>query len=235
MTEAAVEDPDDRGLVADTTAGAMRAIDPTTEEDPGVRAAGHRALELLGVKEATDEVTILLVGQGTTRTGQDPSHWARGAAASALGAFGGPAAVDALRTALLHDSSQDVRAAAARELGELEDPSPATTERLIDALRDEAGVVRLNARRALREIHGADLGLDPRTWRGWILARGLNEGPAAFPEDTPYSEEEPPAEQPPMDEVPTAPPADEPPVDEEPVDDEAPLVEPRPIEGDEPR
>lgn len=218
MTEAAMEHPDEQDLAAAASAAALRAIDPETEENAGVRATGHRTLELLQVRQATAPVTALLVGAG-----QDPSHWVRGAAASTLGALGGPAAVDALRQALLQDAAPDVRAAAARELGELEDPTEETTERLIQALRDEAGVVRLNARRALREIHGADLGLDPRTWRGWIRARGLHEsglGPDEVPAEA--AEEAPLEESPPQER----------PLDEEPLDDEQPPDESRPdVEG----
>lgn len=234
MTEAALDEPDEQELVDAVSAAARRAIDPAQEVDAGVRSVGHRAIELLRLEEATDEVAALLVGG----TGQDPSHWARGAAASALGALGGPKALEALRRALIHDPSQDVRAAAARELGDLEDESGPTTERLIDALRDEAGVVRLNARRALRQIHGADLGLDPRTWRGWILARGVRSSAQEPEEPSPQvGEDDAPYGEPPMDLGPAEPPPDGRPVDEEPVDDEAPLIEPRrgSDEGDEPR
>jgi HEAT repeat protein len=224
MTEAAMEHPDEQALADAASRAALRAIDPAAEENAGVRATGHRTLELLQVKDATGQVSALLVG-----TDQDPSHWVRAAAASTLGALGGPAAIEALRKALLQDRAQDVRAAAARELGELEDRSAETTERLIEALRDEAGVVRLNARRALREIHGADLGLDPRTWRGWIRARGLHEAAQeplepeeAYPEEAP---DDAPAE--------ASPPGDEP-LPEESAP-EHPLVEPAPGDEDDRR
>lgn len=219
-----MEHPDEQALADAASSAALRAIDPAAEENAGVRATGHRTLELLQVKEATGQVSALLVG-----TDQDPSHWVRAAAASTLGGLGGPAAIEALRKALLQDRAQDVRAAAARELGELEDPSAETTERLIEALRDEAGVVRLNARRALREIHGADLGLDPRTWRGWIRARGLHES-APEPEEA-YPEgalDDAPANE-------SAPEESVPDERREPVDDEHPLVEPAPGDEDDRR
>ncbi len=165
--EAAAEDPSDRDAQRAARSAALRAIDPALEEHTGVRATGHRIIERLALRDAAPAVATRLAGGAD----QDPSAVVRTAAVAALGTLGGDEALDALRRALLRDPSADVRAAAARELGELGDKAPATTEALIEALRDESGGVRLNARRALREVHGADLGLDPRTWRLWFEAR----------------------------------------------------------------
>lgn len=179
MGEAAVDDPQDREATRAAKSAALRAIDPSVEEHAGVRATGHRVIEELRLVDAAPAVATRLVGGAD----QDPSAVVRAAAASALGALGGEVAVDALRQALLRDPASDVRAAAARELGDLDDESSLTTEALVEALRDEAGVVRLNARRALRQIHGADLGLDPRTWRLWLDARARGEPAPPAPDD----------------------------------------------------
>lgn len=190
--EAAAEDPSDRDAQRAARSAALRAIDPALEEHTGVRATGHRIIERLALRDAAPAVATRLAGGAD----QDPSAVVRTAAVAALGTLGGDEALDALRRALLRDPSADVRAAAARELGELGDKAPATTEALIEALRDESGGVRLNARRALREVHGADLGLDPRTWRLWFEARargrpapGQGELPTEY-DDVPLDETE---------------------------------------------
>lgn len=193
--DAAAEEPDDREAVRAARSAALRAIDPNVEEHAGVRATGHRIIERLRLVDTAPAVATRLAGG----VDQDASAVVRAAAASALGALGGADALDALRQALLRDAAADVRAAAARELGELGDDSPSVTDALIDALRDEAGVVRLNARRSLRQLHGADLGLDPRTWRLWLEARArgrLEAPPADGPPDEAGDDETEPAEPP---------------------------------------
>lgn len=210
--EAAVDHPNDQDAARAARGAALRAIDPGVEEHTGVRATGHRILERMRVADTAPAVATRLTGGAD----QDPSAVVRAAAAAALGAIGGEEALEALRQALLRDPSSDVRAAAARELGDLDDASRPTTEALVEALRDEAGVVRLNARRSLRHIHGADLGLDPRTWRLWLEARARrraaapeDDAPAGRTDDFGQDDDEPVDEPTEMDDVP----ADEDPAD----------------------
>lgn len=177
MGEAAIDGGDEAALVSLTVAGALRLSDPAVEEHAAVRATGQRVVDGLHAPDVVAGVGARLAGPA-----QDPNQWVRSAAVSALGSLGGPVAASALRSAVLTDPSQDVRLAAARELGELEDRSGETTEALLDALRDESSGVRLNARRALRRIHAADLGLDPDTWRSWLEARGWQPTPAVTPD-----------------------------------------------------
>lgn len=206
MGEAAADDPQDREAVRAAKGAALRAIDPTLEEHTSVRATGHRIIGRMRLAEAAPAVARRLAGGAD----QDPSATVRASAVAALGELGGEEALDALRRALLRDPSSSVRAAAARELGDLDDPSRPTTDALVEALRDEASVVRLNARRSLRQIHGADLGLDPRTWRLWLEARARRR--AAAPDDAAPDGRDGQAPGAPLDEAAEAPfdePADE--------------------------
>lgn len=167
MADAAVKRPGEREMIGQVRTAALRVIDPSVEPHVSVRATGHRAIERLRLVDLGPAVASRLVDGD----GQDPSPLVRAAAAAALGELGGADAVDALRRTTLRDASSEVRAAAARELGELRDRAPGTSDALIRALRDESGAVRLNARRSLRQIHGADLGFDPATWSAWLDRR----------------------------------------------------------------
>ncbi|MCO5171237.1 MAG: HEAT repeat domain-containing protein [Planctomycetes bacterium] len=170
---------------------ALRAIDPGLEPHVSVRTTGHRVIERLRLVDLATPVASRLVDGPE----QDPSPLVRTAAAAALGELGGADALEALRRAALRDPSPEVRAAAARELGDLRDRAPGTSDVLIRALRDEAGAVRLNARRALRQIHGADLGLDPLTWSAWLDRRAAGARPAPLEpdvDDAPSPYEPPP-------------------------------------------
>ena len=81
---------------------------------------------------------------------QDPT--VRAKAAAALGALGGPEAIDALIEALA-DEAPEVRASAAGGLSETGDAK--AVEALIKALGDEAGEVRALAARDLNRGRGA--------------------------------------------------------------------------------
>jgi len=163
---------------------ASRLVWKREEPNPGVRAAAVRALAHLRVEEAAPALAAVLIGaEGDDEAGlpPDPSYLVRVQVVAALGRLGGSDPVAALQRALADDPHPDVRLAAARELGLRSEASPATTALLIEKLRDEEPAVRQNARRALRGLHGIDLGLEPRPWRDWWEEEQERAAEAAAP------------------------------------------------------
>lgn len=198
------EDPEDPTALAHAAAA---HLSPAAEPDPSVRAAAARVLLHLHRTRATARppgedsvrsVTSALPGPGDGQAGGDDvpagdGHWlVRVQAVATLRGLLGADAAPTLRAALA-DPERDVRLAAARELGLSGDDSAATTQALIDALRDQAPEVRYHARRALQALHGVDQGLLPAAWENWERQRQERLRRSATPseeEDEPEPEQE---------------------------------------------
>lgn len=165
------EDPEDPLALERAAVQRLLVGEGAEEADPAVRAAAHRVLLRLRAHAAAPAVALSLEGRREPE-GQrgDPHPLVRVQAAATLRALAGEGAAPALVVALA-DGNRDVRLAAARELGRSGERSHATTEALIGALLDRAPEVRHHARRALRALHGVDLGLLPEAWEQWERQR----------------------------------------------------------------
>jgi len=82
------------------------------------------------------------------------------------GARGGEEAVERLSHALSNDTDLDVRMAAARALGETE--NPAATPALGTALEDPNPAMQYRAVESLKRVTGEDLGNDVKTWVAFV-------------------------------------------------------------------
>lgn len=91
----------------------------------------------------------------------DPS--VRAQAVLSLGLIHANIALPQLTDMLAGDMAPDVRTAAAYGLGQI--GSTASTQPLVNALRDPSELTSGAARAALVRIHGRDLGPDPESWR----------------------------------------------------------------------
>ena len=127
------------------------------DPDPTVRAACMKALGRHGGPEDAD---LLVKGL------RDDNAFVRWEAAKALERIHAPRAIDPLLKALRSDNDADVRAAAARALGQY--PRPAVFDGLVGALSDRSFTVAQAAGRSLRTITGHEgPGLDPAAWMAW--------------------------------------------------------------------
>lgn len=117
------------------------------DEHWGVR---EKAGEALGKIGSFDRTIPLLLG-----TLNHENSDARGAAAETLGRFGSNAqpAVEALISALAHDSAFGVRCDAAEALGKI-GPAARVVPPLADALEDDSWILRSSAARALAGLGG---------------------------------------------------------------------------------
>lgn len=133
-------------------------VDAIDDEDPGVRAAGVRALGRHG-----EPVHVpLLVGRLT-----DPDRMVRIAAARALQRVHNDAAVPGLLVAIQESREPDidVRVAAAEALGQY--AQPRVVQGLIAALADPRLSVNHAVRSSLVTLTGQDFGVDRRAWLDW--------------------------------------------------------------------
>ncbi|MEC9374057.1 MAG: HEAT repeat domain-containing protein [Planctomycetota bacterium] len=132
-----------------------------TDEDAGVRAVAMRALSLHG---GPDNVP-LIAGQLTDR---EESELVRREAAHALQRLHNTAAIPALIQAIdpAREEDMDVRARAARALGQYAEPR--VVRSLINALNDRRLVVNQNARDSLQVLTGQDFRYNARAWTEWM-------------------------------------------------------------------
>jgi HEAT repeat protein len=84
-------------------------------------------------------------------------------ACEALGELGGPESGRLLGQALSHDTSVDVRIAATKALGEMNDPQAVPI--LAVALEDPDPALQFSGVEAMRMATGKDLGNDVNRWR----------------------------------------------------------------------
>ncbi len=128
-----------------------------TDEDPTVRAAALRALGRHG--SASDIPAGL-------KALKDKNNFVRWEAAMMLQRLHGDEAVDPLIAAMRDDEDPDVRAAAARGLGQY--PQPRVLPALIGALNDEDYAVVQQAMESLGLLTGHDLGDGGGRWLTWM-------------------------------------------------------------------
>jgi HEAT repeat protein len=91
---------------------------------------------------------------------------------------GGPEAVRVLSDVLKEDTELDVRLAAARELGQLDDP--VAMQSLAMALEDENPAMQYRAMRSLESITGESFGNDVLQWREYAASQANPSQPAAI-------------------------------------------------------
>lgn len=133
-------------------------LDAAEDEDPGVRAAGIRALG----RHGEPEHAMVLVRRLT-----DADRMVRIAAARALQRIHNPAAVPALLVAIQEsrEADPDVRIAAAEALGQYAEPR--VVQALVAALADSRLSVNHAVRGSLITLTGQDFGVDRRAWINW--------------------------------------------------------------------
>lgn len=140
----------------------MRMYEQATGDgDAGVRAVALRGLALHGTPEHAELMVAAL---------SDTTDFVRWEAARALQRVYAPQAVPALieRTKLGVEASTEVRAAAARALGQY--PERRVAQALVAALDDRQLTVNHEALTSLRTLTGEDLGYDARRWLAYLDA-----------------------------------------------------------------
>jgi HEAT repeat protein len=110
----------------------------------------------------------------------DPDESVRIACCEAWGKRGGSLAVEELATALDTQASADVRMAAARALGELEDP--AAVQPLAKLLVENDPAVQRRAMESLKRASGQDYGYDVQAWRQYAAGETVERRPVSFAE-----------------------------------------------------
>lgn len=132
--------------------------------DPGVRGMALRALAMHGTSADGPLVTKKL---------GDANDLVRWESSRALQRMYHPEAVSALLERLdpKKESNVQVRAAAARALGQY--PQPRVVQGLISALRDRQLTVNESALASLKILTGEDFGYEAKAWRDW--AEGSKE------------------------------------------------------------
>lgn len=117
---------------------------------------------------ALGEMKTASAREALTTASTDPSSTVRIAACDAWGRQRGPQALEALAQIVGSDTDLDVRMAATRALGSLEDPGAVRPLGLV--LDDADPALQHRAMLSLREVSGQDYGLDVAAWRQF--ARG---------------------------------------------------------------
>ncbi len=133
-------------------------LDAIADEDPGVRAAGVRALGRHGEPE---HAPLLVERLG------DTDRMVRVGAARALQRIHNPAVVPALLDTIREEreADADVRVAAAEALGQYAESR--VVQGLIAALADSRLAVNHAVRGSLVTLTGQDFGVDRRAWLNW--------------------------------------------------------------------
>jgi len=124
------------------------------EADPIIREQIVRALEKIPAATATSVIQAAL---------HDPDTQVRIAAIETIARRGGSGTIEVLSGVLQGDGNIDVRLAAARALGELQDP--AAMQALALALESPDPALQYRAMQALKQTTGQDLGDDVEAWR----------------------------------------------------------------------
>ncbi len=123
---------------------------------PYDREKGCEALAIMGNDKAIPTL-VEATGHGLYSVRQQ--------AARALGSFQGEAARDALAKLLTSDSNIGVRIEAAGAMGIQKDML--SVPALIKGLADDSGPVKTAVHKALIDVTGLDIGIDPEAWEKW--------------------------------------------------------------------
>lgn len=134
-------------------------LDAIGDEDPGVRAAGVRALGRHGEPEHVPQIIELL---------GDSDRFVRFEAARALQRVHSADAVPVLLETIdaTNETDADVRVAAAEALGQY--PESRVVQGLISALADARLSVNHAVRGSLITLTGQDFGVDRGAWLAWV-------------------------------------------------------------------
>ncbi len=134
-------------------------LDAVEDTDPGVRAAGVRALGRHGEPEHVPQIVELL---------GDNDRYVRFEAARALQRIHSPGVVPVLLDTIRegNEPEGDVRVAAAEALGQY--PEARVVDGLIASLADRRLSVNHAVRRSLITLTGQDFGVDRAAWVGWV-------------------------------------------------------------------
>lgn len=127
------------------------------DEDPTVRAAAVRALLS---EPAVEDVDTLI---GLVR---DEAAMVRWESVEAMGRLNSQKLVYPLTRIVLNDDTAEVRAGAARALGQYQMPTVVDT--LVRALDDSDFKVAQASEVSLKTLTGQDLGEDPADWARWV-------------------------------------------------------------------
>jgi HEAT repeat protein len=103
----------------------------------------------------------------------DPDESVRIACCEAWGKRGGSLAIEELSTALETQSSVDVRIAAAKALGELNDP--AAVQPLAQLLVENDPAIQRRAMESLKYASGKDYGYDVQAWRQYAQGQPVEQ------------------------------------------------------------
>ncbi len=101
----------------------------------------------------------------------DEEPMIRAEACHALGKLGRQEDVVHLSRIMSADQSGDCRIAAIEALGEIKARDPRVQLQLVEAMENDDPSIRVAAVRALRNLSGKDLGVDPKAWRQEIEPR----------------------------------------------------------------
>jgi HEAT repeat protein len=123
---------------------------------PYDRERGCEALAILGNDDAVPTL-VDAAGHGLYSVRQQ--------AARALGSFQGEAARNALGTLVTTDSNIGVRIEAAKAIGSQKDKL--SVPALIKGLGDSSGPVKTAVHKAIIDVTGLDIGMDPEAWEKW--------------------------------------------------------------------
>ncbi|QDU71131.1 HEAT repeat domain-containing protein [Mucisphaera calidilacus] len=158
-----------RAAISEVTDEGLVRVEPYTtllhellgDEDPTVRSAAVRAL--MSEPDVADvDVLIPLLW--------DEVEYVRWECTAALARVHALRAVPPLTRVVRSDFSEEVRAGAARALGQYREPW--VVDILVGALDDSSFMVSRAAERSLETLTGQSLGSDPAAWAAWIKASG---------------------------------------------------------------
>src|SRR5262249_52640765 len=121
-----------------------------------IRAVIIRSLGALKDRRARD-----LLAEATN----DSEGVIRAEACRALGKIGLPQDVTLLARIMTVDNLEDCRIAAIEGIGSLKTKDPRILYVLLEGMEHDDPAIRLASVKALREITGKDLGVDPAVWR----------------------------------------------------------------------
>lgn len=138
------------------------------EDDPLVRA---QIVRTVGAMDCPTANALMAAAA------KDADRDVRVACCQAWATHKGPDAMRMLTTMLSSDADMDVRLAAVRGLGELNDK--AAVEPLAAALEDPNPAMQYRAVQSLRKVTGKDFGDDVRVWRDFVRGAEVPEASIA--------------------------------------------------------